>query len=596
MNFAAIYHRTANQYCYPRDNDHLVINLRTGYDVDRVFIHQGDPFLAGILGSMDHWTGTREELSERKELKHHQFWSITVKPRYKRSKYYFELWSGDEQWFYFEDGFYTEEEMNRPGKFLAYFIFPWMNPVDILHTPEWVNRTAWYQIFPDSFCNGDPSINPEHVRPWKCEPITGRAPVYGGDLKGIISRLPHLQRLGITGLYMTPVFASRSNHKYDTTDYRKVDPCFGTNELLRELVDQAHERGIRVMLDCVFNHTGVDMQMWQDILKNGKESLYADWYMINEWPLQSEGNTRDGRYYSFAFAEMMPKLNTNNPEVRAFLLDTVKFWIETFDADGLRLDVGNEISHLFIRELRAMVKAIKPDFYLLGEIWHDAAEWMQGDEYDSVMNYPFSTVISNFWVYPEWNRKDFEYSINQAYTTYMEQANDVIFNLLDSHDTNRLIDKTGGDRDIFYQQLTLLYTLPGSPCIYYGTEIILEGSYDPDCRRCMPWDEIDRGDYDDRINELAALISLRKEHPAARSSRYHFTYEIPGDRIIEYVKESDNEQLKVVLNCSDRSVPVPACASSSVLYSRGFADSMLAAGGILVESLYEETFYYHPST
>lgn len=582
MNFAAVYHRTANQYCYPKDCDHLVIHIRTGYDVDRVFIHEGDPFLAGILGSMNRWTGIRTELVEQKELKHHLLWSITVTPQYKRSKYYFELWSGDEQWFYFEDGFYTEAEMNRPGKILAYFIFPWMNPVDILRTPDWVNRTVWYQIFPDSFCNGDPSINPEHVHPWKCEPITGHAPTYGGDLAGIISRLPHLQRLGVTGLYMTPVFKSRSNHKYDTANYRMVDPCFGTNDLLRELVDQAHERGIRVMLDCVFNHTGTDMMMWQDILKNGPASPYADWYMINKFPVLPDGNTRDGRYYSFAFAERMPKLNTNNPEVRAYLLDTVRFWIETFDVDGLRLDVGNEISHLFIRELRTMVKAMKPDFYLLGEIWHDAAEWLQGDEYDSVMNYPFATVISNFWIYPEWTRKDFEYSINQAYTTYMEQANDVIFNLLDSHDTNRLIDKTGGNRDIFYQQLALLFTLPGSPCIYYGTEIIMEGSYDPDCRRCMPWEAIDRGDYDDRIRELSSLISLRKDHPAARSSRYHFTYELPGDRILEYVKESSDEKIKVILNCESSAVSIPADSISPILYSRGYANGVLVPDGILV--------------
>ena len=252
----------------------------------------------------------------------------------------------------------------------------------------------------------------------------------------------------------------------------------------------------------------------------------------------------------------MPKLNTNNPKVRKYLLDIVKFWMEEFDIDGLRLDVGNEISHAFLKELRSMTKAVKPDFYLLGEIWHDATPWLAGDEYDAVMNYPLSTAISNFWIYPEWDKRQFEYGVNQSFTTYMQQTNDVLFNLLDSHDTNRLMDKVR-DIDIFYQQLVILYTMPGSPCVYYGTEIAMEGAHDPDCRRCMPWDDIDAGVYDDRIRELKTLILLRKKYSTFRSRNFHFPNEVEHKRVIEYIKLDGADCIKVLLNCEDQDIKLP---------------------------------------
>ena len=536
------------------------------------------------MGGKEQWFGKQEEIYFKKRLKHHIWWTTTLCPEYKRSKYFFEIRSKNERFFYFEDGFYTEEEMNRPGKIHSYFTFPWMNHADIFRTPNWVNQTIWYQIFPERFCNSDPSINPENVKPWKYEKITEYQDSYGGDLQGIIQKLPYLDKMGINGLYLTPVFEANSNHKYDTKNYRKVDPHFGTNEKLRELVDAAHARGIRVMLDCVFNHTGTDIDIWQDLMKKGRSSEYFEWYMINDWPINQQGDTRDGRYYSFAFAEQMPKLNTNHPKVREYLLDIVRFWIETFDIDGLRLDVGNEISHFFLQELRTMTKKIKHDFYLLGEIWHDSINWLLGNEYDSVMNYPLATAISNFWLYPEWDKIEFEYSINQNFTTYMQQTNDVLFNLLDSHDTNRLMDKAG-NLDTFYQQLVVLFTMPGSPCIYYGTEIAMEGSYDPDCRRCMPWDEIESGKYDEHIQEITTLIALRKKHSTFRSRNFHFPNEISENRVLEYIKIDGNDHIKILLNCEKIDVILPNIDTKCILYSRKYQENILRAGGILIYNL-----------
>lgn len=575
----------SEQYCYSLDENRLVINIRTGYDVDHVYIIHGDPYDAGIMGGNERWNGKRAEICYKKRLKNHIWWTTTLEPEYKRCKYYFELHSVDECIYLFEDGFLTEEEMNMEGKTLSYFIMPWMNPADVCRTPAWVNDTVWYQIFPERFCNGDHSIDPEGVMPWQTGKVDFRD-YYGGDIRGIRDKIPYLKELGITGIYLNPVFESKSNHKYNTRNYKKVDPHFGTNEDLKMLVKEAHEAGIRVMLDAVFNHTGADHPMWLDVLEKGQKSKYADWYMINKWPVDLEGDTRDGRYYSFAFARYMPKLNTNNPEVQEYLLDIIRFWIESFDIDGLRFDVGNEVSHSFLKAIRYMTSHTKKDFYLLGEIWHDSVSWLLGDEYDSVMNYPLTTAIADFWLYRNRGRETFEYDINRCFTMYYSQVNDVLFNLLDSHDTNRLLNKCGGNIDIFYQQLAVLFTMPGSPCIYYGTEVAMEGSYDPDCRRCMPWDEISSGKKDTEIAEMKKLIAMRSSHQACKSRNFHFPDDIPRERVVSYMKLGEEENIQVYLNCEDKAVTIDTGNFSEVIYSRKWKEQetggSLEPNGILI--------------
>ena len=230
-----------------------------------------------------------------------------------------------------------------------------------------------------------------------------------------------------------------------------------------------------------------------------------------------------------------------------------------------------------------MTKTKKPDFYLLGEIWHDSMDWLRGDEYDAVMNYPLSTAINNFWVFDDWKKEEFEYAINKSFTTYMQQANDVLFNLLDSHDTDRLMHRLGNDLDVFYQQLAVLYAMPGSPCVFYGTEIAMEGAHDPDCRRCMPWDEIEAGTYDERINELKQLIALRKQHPAFRSRNFHFPNEVEDPRVIEFMKLCDEEVVRIVLNCGNNAEDVPVDVDK-VLYRRKYEQGVLLPKGILIYS------------
>ncbi len=589
MEFNAVYHIARDNYCYPLNEEELIINIKTGYDVKEVNIIQGDPFAAGILGGGEDWDGEKEKIPFKKRLKNQIWWTTTVKPEYKRLKYYFELITETECWFFFEDGFVSSDQMHLEGRSRQCFVFPWMNPCDVPVTPKWVNDTVWYQIFPDRFCNGDASNDPKDVVPWRNKGKVTNEECFGGDLAGIIQKLDYIQNLGINGLYLTPINESPSCHKYDTTDYTKIDPRFGDEETFISLVEQAHARGIRIMLDGVFNHCGYYFAPWQDVLKNGPESEYFDWFMVNEWPLDETGNAaRKKQLYTFAFYDRMPKLNTNNPKVRKYFVDICADWVERYHIDGLRLDVANEVSHRFCKELHDRLKAINPDIYILGEIWHNAMPWLRGDEFDAVMNYPLGQSIKDFWIDKSLTNEDFEYTVNRCYTNYMQQINDVLFNLLDSHDTKRLRTDTK-NLDEYFSQLAVLFAMPGSPCIYYGTEIALEGGYDPDNRRCMPWEDIEAGKYEERIAVIAQLIQLRKEEPLMKSRNFHF----PDDfskypRVIQFRKVDWVDcYLEIVINCSEEDIEV-VNEGGEILLERHYIDSTLLSNGILIRKFQQK--------
>ena len=581
MDFNAVYHRASDNYCYMADEERLIINIETGYDVKSVNIVKGDPFSNGILGGGEGWDGEPENIPFKKRLKNKLWWTTTIEPEYKRLKYYFEIITEDEKWYYFEDGFLSEDQFELEGRSRQCFVMPWMNASDVNRTPKWVNDTVWYQIFPERFCNGNSSNNPEGVLPWKEEGKVTNNEFYGGDLKGICNKIPYLKDLGITGIYLTPINLSPSCHKYDTTDYEMIDPHFGTEEELIELVDCAHQAGIRIMLDGVFNHSGKDFAPWQDVCKKGPESEYFDWFFVNKWPFdENTWNAKNGDYYTFAFADNMPKLNTNNPKVQEYFLSVCEKWVTKYKVDGIRLDVANEVSHTFCKKLRDRMKAISPDIYILGEIWHDSIAWIRGDEFDAVMNYPLAASMKDFWLEKDATNDDFEMTVNRLFTRYMQQTNDVLFNLLDSHDTKRLRSQVSGEGE-FYQLLAILFAMPGSPCIYYGTEILMEGDFDPDCRRCMPWKKIEAGEFDESISIVKQLIALRKKEDLMRSRNFHFPRSYENKRVIQFLKAGwGNDGIEVLLNCSDEKQELEP--AGEILFAMHATQTEILPEGILI--------------
>ena len=592
MEFTGVYHKTSEQMSYPLNEDELVVNLKTGYDVKRVFIHHGDPFEAGILGGKEKWTGKREEIVYKKRLRHQIWWTTTLVPPYKRCKYYFELHTDREVWYYCEDGFLTQEQMDMEGRMIQCFTVPWMNPADVNRTPDWVNDTVWYQIFPDRFCRGvseaggavRDSAAPEGGSdvPWRTGPVTNEGALRrqpGGDPA---ASSPTWQTWGSPGSTSTPSWRRSPTTSMTPRTTRGSILISETGRPLPALVREAHALGIRVMVDAVFNHCGQTLRALAGRAEKREGTpRYADWFMVHQWPLpDKQEDTRDGRFYSFAFADWMPKLNTNNEEVIDYFCQVCQGWIRDFDIDGIRFDVGNEVSHRFLKKMREHLKGCREDIYLLGEIWHDASQWLMGDEYDSVMNYPLMSGIHDFFLDKSMKKEEFEYMINRCYTMYMQQNNNVMFNLLDSHDTERLMNRFH-DLDIFYQQLAVLFTMPGSPCIYYGTEIAMEGGHDPDCRRCMPWDELEEKDNQEKIGLVRSLIRMRKDEEACRSLYFHFPCEYENDRCVEYIKlDGHQNEIEVLLNCSKEDMNVRE--EGEILFSRKYADGVLGKNGTLI--------------
>lgn len=576
MMYEGISHRCGYNDCYCLNENELRINLHANRSVTKAVLVCEDPYINGISGA-SFWDGKPVEMKLSSEMAFENIFSVTGNPPYKRLQYYFLLTFDDgSSVCLLEDGIHDTSVIRRNELAKHFFKFAWMNDSDICKPPKWVQDTIWYQIFPDRFCRVEDGYN-GNFKNWDDMSCRDHKSLYGGNIKGIVSRLDYLGSLGITGIYFNPVFLSRTNHRYDTTDYEVVDPAFGTNEEFVDLVRKAHAKGIKIMIDAVFNHSGTDFFAWKDVLKNGRDSEFFDWYYVNDLNFNKKGNTKDGRFYTFAFVAEMPKLNTNNPKVVSYFTDICKKWIEEFDIDGIRFDVGNEISHRFIKHLNIELKKIKPELFLLGEIWTDSAPYLDGDEYDSVMNYPFMQVIGNFFRDRQLNAVDFKHKINYCYSMYKQQINYALFNLLDSHDVSRLINMAGS-YDCFIQQLTLLFTMPGSPCIYYGTEIALEGENDPYNRRPMPWKDIDSGKYLNIFDEVRALIELRK-HVSFKSAGELVWEQDDHSRLIHYSRGCDGKP-QVFINANEYDTDV--CVDGKILFSHKYASGRLEKGGVVV--------------
>ncbi|AUX09029.1 cyclomaltodextrinase/maltogenic alpha-amylase/neopullulanase [Halalkaliarchaeum desulfuricum] len=520
----AVHHRPECEYAYAHDESTVHVRLRTKRgDLRRCRILYGDKY---------DWPDSAERKRMRKVGSDERFdyWQAAVEPPHRRLCYAFHLSEGntdesrsggvdDEQLWLTEWGFEPGSADGLPtaGKTEPrhYFEYPYLHPADANDPPEWVSDAVFYQIFPERFANGDPDRDPDDVEKWG--ELPDRDSFFGGDLQGIVDNLDYLDGLGITALYLTPIFEAPSNHKYDTTDYMRIDPHFGDEETLRRLVDGAHDRGMRVMLDAVFNHCGWTFEPFQDVVENGPDSEYTDWFHVNEFPIEFEPRPS---YDTFAFVPQMPKLNTENPEVREYLLEVATHWVEEFGIDGWRLDVANEVDHQFWRELRREVKAIDPEVYILGEVWHDARPWLRGDQFDAAMNYPFSEAVHAFLTEREIDAGRFADKATRFLMRHPDRTNGVLFNLLGSHDTPRLRRRCDDDERCVRLALLLLFTFRGVPCVYYGDEVGMTGGDDPDCRRPMVWDESEQNTALRRF--LEELIELRSDHRPLRRGRVRF--------------------------------------------------------------------------
>ena len=412
-------------------------------------------------------------------------------------------------------------------------------------TPDWARDAIFYQIFPERFANGDKSNDGPDVQPW------GTAPTFsnrmGGDLAGVLDRLEYLRDLGINGLYFNPLFQSRSNHGYDTTDYKQIDTRFGATATLKSITARAHLHGWHVILDGVFNHSGVDFEPFKSLLREGVRSPYRRWYSIRRFPLE----VKDGQqnYEGWNGSPWLPKLNPGNPATRDYLLDVATYWMREAQIDGWRLDAAPEVGHDFWKKFRKTVKAAKPDAYVLGEIWPDATDWLQGDEMDSVTNYRWRGAVLDFFAFDKTSPAQFDNALTRIRSDYPPAATEVMFNMLGSHDVERIRTICKGDWPTERQAVAFQMTYPGTPCIYYGDEVGLKGGRDPDNRRTMPWDP---KLWDKSIAEFyKAAVKMRREHAVLRRGDYRVVTTDAKSGIYAFVRSYKSERALVVFNRSD---------------------------------------------
>ena len=530
------------------------------------------------------------------------YWTIELDNLEEPLNYSFLIEDGDSQIIYHQNG----SGFNK----LKYFSY---KPAEksIFMTPKWVQNAVFYQIFPDRFYNGNQDNDPELIETYKNKneryqnivpewhqgikkskshqinsdnfrdldpaiyPKSGWHVFYGGDLQGVEQKFDYLKELGINAIYFNPIFEAAANHRYNTADYGEIDDNLAvkgdfkdSEDYFRDFIRNAHQNDIRIVLDAVFNHSGFEFFAFQDIVEKGKDSKYSDWFYIDNYPVttlyEQRTENKEPNYKGWAGYGNHPVLNLANPEVKEYIYQITEKWMDpngdgdpSDGIDGWRLDVANEVKTRhpeFWRDWRAFVKEINPEAYITGEIWNNAAQYLQGDEFDAVMNYRFREAVLAFIAEERIDADDFVNRINETNLDYPTQAVFSLQNLIDSHDTERFLSSSAGNKDKLKMAAALQFSYPGAPMIYYGTEIGLRGGSDPDNRRTMIWEERPNGNSPDQklYQYYSKLARIRKENRVLRTAGVKFKTLEAEPEVVVVKREDENAKIYTILNAADK--------------------------------------------
>lgn len=540
MNPATIFHRPMSEYAFALDDTHYIFRLRTGKgEAESVRFYYADravmtPKLQFAPLPMEKFRTDR----------YFDWYEIRLETRFERIAYYFELQNGVETLFYYGDCY----EMAGTPTRADYFQLPFNHRADRFAAPAWTRDAVVYNIFPDSFAAG------KRLAP------NGAPPCRGGTVRGVTENLDYIASLGFNCIYLNPIFAARSYHRYDTLDYYRIDPHMGAEDDLRDLVRRAHALGIRVILDGVFNHVSSDHPFFRDVLEKGRASrYYSCFYALPETPRLPAAGELPG-YTCFSYVADMPKTNTADPFLRQYFCDVGAYWVRKFDVDGWRLDVANELDDGFLRAFRASVKAAKSDALIVGEVWENAAHYLGGDMLDSAMNYDFRRYCRRFFAEQTVDAETFDTNVSTLLLRYNENALFAQLNLLDSHDVSRFLSLCGGKTERMELAVLLQMTFPGMPCVFYGDEKGLCGESEPEYRRPMAWDA------SSPLEEVyRRMIVLRKTHPALRYGSFHTELACGG--VYRYSRVWNGTKITVAMNLGAE--PVKAEKRGTLLLKKG---------------------------
>ena len=568
MEFAAIRHSADKRYCYALEKGHFLFRIQVKKnDIRRVTLHYRDKNIPV------EFYDTRQQADMKLVATdtYHDYFEVDVRFDVLNLRYYFEIEDMEGRVVYYTNYLFSDTKTENIDQM---FNCPQeLRESDLFTVPKWAANKVVYQIFPSRFATS------KQVE----ESLWYKAPIHynddlQGDLRGIINRLDHLKDLGVEVLYMTPVFQADTCHKYDTIDYYRIDPSFGTKEDLKELVEKAHGVGMKVLLDAVFNHTGTKFFAFADVLENQEKSKYKDWYYIDKFPL--DWGTGKPYFKTFGYFGGMPKLNMNNPEVQDYCLEVAKYWIRECDIDGWRLDVGDEVQHAFWKRFRREIKAVKEEALIVGEVWYYADDFLRGDEWDTVMNYTFYGAVMDLVAHEAITVSQFTERIGFLKGNLHKKIYPLMFNLIDSHDTPRFLHSAGNRLE--KQKLAAAFQLlsPGMPMIYYGDEFAMQGAQDPDCRRGMYWNE----KYQNR--EMYAwyqkLIEIRKKYSCICEGETDYFNADDENGILELTRENCDGCVTMIFNCSKKEIVLEKYKGMKNLISDATFEGKVEAFGAAV--------------
>ena len=570
MKLDGVLHIPMSEYCHGLDEKHIVYRIRSAKgDLKNVTLYYGDTAcrVTPII-----FTPVPMELVASDLL--HDYWQAIVDSPYNRVYYYFEMDDGKETKLYYGDVF-TDHLVDDRSQ---YFKLPFNHRADIAKVPDWVHDAVVYNIFPDSFATSHKLISLEsNQMDYHGQTVKGKL---GGTLRGVAENVDYLKDLGINCVYVNPIFAAGEYHKYDLLDYFHVDPVFGGDEAFRELVDTLHSNGIRIIIDGVFNHCGWYFFAFDDVVRNQEKSRYCGWFYHLEFPVERPENPETYPTYAcFAYERMMPKLDTANPEVRDYFCKVGRYWVEEFGIDGWRLDVASEVDDGFWRSFRKAVKEVNQDALLIGEVWESANHWLQGDMFDSAMNYDFRKHCNLFFAEQSIDAADFSGRITNVLMRYRVQTVPAQLNLLDSHDVSRFLSLCNGDANKYKLAILFMMTFVGMPTVFYGDELGIQGVLEEEYRHPMPWN----GGNAVLRAFFKKAIAMRHELAPLRRGDFRMVSAEAGSGLIVFTRKLDNQAVTVCINQGKESSDLPEI-SGSIYWADGLNDKTLKASGFAVFS------------
>lgn len=568
MEKAAVIHNPDNYFFYSTGKDTFTVKLMVkAGDAAGVTVHYRDKYIP--LEKLD--TRGQAPMKRVADDGIHDYFETEINVNMLCIRYYFQIQDTKGETLYYGNYSFSETE---PDCIEEMFDCPQLSrEEESYEAPDWAKGKVVYQIFVDRFASDKDVTEGE----WYRQDLNHRESLRG-SLKGITQKLPYLKALGADVLYLTPIFKANTTHKYDTVDYMQIDPDFGTAEDLKNLTAAAHEAGMYVILDAVFNHTSRDFFAFRDLMQNQENSEYKDWYYVDEYPARGDFMPS---YRAFSYFGGMPKLNCRNPQVRKYVFDVVSHWTKECHVDGWRLDVADEIGRDFWREFRRVVRKINPQILIVGEIWHFNGSYLAGDQWDSVMNYHFSEAVKGLLLDKKLTAKEFAERLDFVRGRLKGKAVPFLWNLIDSHDTARFLTQAGNDKATLKLAAALQLLLPGMPMIYYGDEVGMVGEKGSGCRRGMLWDE-NRQDRE-LFEFYQKLLGIRKRYPAIGAGEVKWLCGEEESRLLSWCFFAEGEKdVTVLLNSGSTSVCRKDCEGRTDLLSGERFDGVAEAFSVYV--------------